>query len=286
MAGDYFAGRTCLLTGAGGGIGRALAVELVRRGARLVLWDCDGPALAATVAAVDEAATGRVLRVDVVDVADHAAVAEAVQAAGDGVGPGGVDLLVCLAGVIHTGSVLASAPAHVEHVIAVNLLGMVHTVSAVLPLVVASGRGQVVTTSSAFGMVAVPRYSAYCATKAAIRAWTDVLRLELEEARLPVRVSCVLPGGVATGIVRNGGFADGEDAAAVVARFENTVARTSPQQAAQAIVAGVERGRRQILVGGDARAVAVLTRLTGTAYQRVLPRLLRRRDGPPVEGAG
>ena len=283
--GDRFAARTCVVTGAGGGIGRALAVALARRGARLVLWDRDGPALAgsagsARAAAAAEAAgaggTGAgVLRADVVDVTDHAAVAEAARAAGDDAGPGGVDLVVCLAGVIHTGSVLASAAADVERVVAVNLLGTMHPVSALLPLVVASGRGHVVTTSSAFGMLAVPRYAAYCASKAAVRAYTDALRLELRAARLTVRVSCVLPGGVATGIVRNGGFADGEDAPAVVERFESTVARTSPERAARLIVRGIERGRRQILVGPDARAVAAVTRLTGNAYQRLLPRLMR-----------
>jgi len=287
MAGDYFTGRTCLITGAGGGIGRALAVQLAQRGARLVLWDSDTEALAGTVDAVGWApgvpvsdASAAVLRADVVDVTDHAAVAEAARAVGDDVGPGGVDLVVCLAGVIHTGSVLASAAADVERVVAVNLLGTMSSVSALLPLVVASGRGHVVTTSSAFGMVTVPRYAAYCASKAAVRAYTDVLRLEIESAGLPVRVSCALPGGVATGIVREGGFADGEDAAAVVARFEDRIARTSPEEAARVILRGIERGRRQILVGPDARAVAAVTRLTGNAYQRLLPRLMRRHTRP------
>jgi len=278
---DHFAGRAGVVTGAGAGIGRALAVELARRGARLALWDRDGVALDETAARCR--AVGAVVRTDVVDVADRTAVAAATAAVETAFGQ--VQLVFCLAGVIHTGSVLASAADDVERVFAVNLHGTVHTVTALLPLVLASGGGHVVTTSSAFGLVAVPRYSAYCASKAAVRAFTDALRLELAGEGLPVRVSCVVPGGVRTGIVRAGGFADDEDADAVATRFETVIARTTPEDAALAVLAGVRRGRAQILVGADARAVALLTRLTGNAYQRVLPRLVRRRraGGTPTQ---
>ena len=270
---------TALVTGAAAGIGRALALALAGRGTPLVLWDRDAGGLDETARRCRDA--GVPVRADVVDVADR----DAVRATGDAVategsagsgGAGPVRAVFCLAGVIHTGSVLASPAADVDRLLAVNLHGTVHTVEAFLPQVLAAGGGHVVTTASAFGLVAVPRYAAYCASKAAVLAWTDALRLELQVARAPVVVSCVVPGGVRTGIVRTGGFAPGEDAEAVAARFERSVARTSPEQAAEAVLAGVARGRARILVGRDARAVALATRLTGTAYQRLLVAALRR----------
>jgi short-subunit dehydrogenase len=280
MAVDRFAGTTALVTGAAAGIGRALALALAVRGTQLVLWDRDAAGLAETARSARHA--GVEVRTDVVDVASRAAVRAAAAAverhlADDHTAAGPLRLVLCLAGTIHTGGVLASHPDDVDRVFAVNLHGTVSTVEALLPQLLAAGGGHVVTTSSAFGLVAVPGYGSYCASKAAVLAWTDALRLELALAGAPVGVSCVVPGGVRTGIVRTGSIADGEDAAAVVARFERDVARTTPEQAARAILAGISDGRARILVGRDARAVALLTRLTGTAYQRLLVAALRRR---------
>jgi len=275
MAADEFTGRTGVITGAAAGIGRALALALADRGAQLVLWDRDADGLAETARRCHDA--GARVRADVVDVADRDAVHIAGEALGrDGAGIGPVRMVFCLAGVIHTGSVLASRPEDIDRVLAVNLHGTVHTVEALLPQVLAAGGGRVVTTSSAFGLLAVPKYSAYCASKAAVLAYTDALRLELRVARAPVVVSCVVPGGVRTGIVRTGGFAPGEDGEAVAARFDASLARTTPEEAADAILAGTARGRARILVGRDARAVALTTRLTGTVYQRLLVAALRR----------
>lgn len=272
MAVDEFTGRTGVITGAGAGIGRALAMALADRGAHLVLWDRDPDGLAETARRCRR--TGVRVRTDVVDVAGRDVVHAAADAVRSDDGP--VRMVFCLAGVIHTGSVLASRPEDVDRLLAVNLHGTVHTVEAFLPQVLAAGGGHVVTTSSAFGLLAVPKYSAYCASKAAVLAYTDALRLELLAAGAPVAVSCVVPGGVRTGIVRTGGFAPGEDAEAVAARFDTSIARTTPEQAADAILAGVARGRARILVGRDARTVALVARLTGTAYQRLLVAGLRR----------
>jgi short-subunit dehydrogenase len=151
---------------------------------------------------------------------------------------------------------------------------------------VASSNGHLVAMSSAFGLIGVPRYSAYCASKFAIRGYTDALRLEMVTGGLPVTVSCVVSGGVRTQIVRSGSFATGEEQEAVAEGFERRIARTSPEQAAARILRDVQRGKPQIFVGTDARLVALLTRATGTGYQRLLPRLLGRgataRRRPPT----
>lgn len=271
---DDLSGRTGVIAGAGAGIGRALALELARRGVTLALWDRDADGLAETEKLCRQ--VGVRVWADVVDVASRDDVRRAADAVRDDVG--GVQLVFCLAGVIHTGSVLASRSEDVDRLLAVNLHGTIHTVEALLPQVLAAGGGHVVTTSSAFGLVAVPKYSAYCASKAAVLAFTDALRLEMLAAGAPVTVSCVVPGGVRTGIVRTGGFAPGEDAEAVAARFETSIARTTPEQAARAILHGVARRRARILVGPDARAVALLTRLTGRGYERALLAGLHRRS--------
>lgn len=270
----YFSGRVVVITGAGAGIGRAVAVRLARDGARLVLWDTDAVALQATAETCRS--LGADVRLDVLDVRDGERLAQCARAASEQFG--GLDVLVCLAGVIHTGRFLASRLEDYRDVMEVNYWGTVNTVRACLPLVIASGGGQVVTTSSAFGLAAVARYGAYSASKFAIRGFTEALAQEMAMDDVPVRVSCVYPGGVRTGIIRAGRFADDEDAEAVVSRFDQSVARSSAEDAAEAIAHGIARGRARILVGADARAVSIVARLAAGSYPRVLGRLFRRHE--------
>jgi short-subunit dehydrogenase len=162
----------------------------------------------------------------------------------------------------------------------VNWLGVVHTVKAFLPDVVRSSSGRVVTFSSAFGLMATPKYSAYNASKFAVRGFSESLRQELAESGSDVSVTCVYPGGVRTPIVRNGLFALNENRDSIVKVFEKRVARTEPEQAAETILRGVERRRARVLVGTDARVVSAFVRVVGAYYQDLMPvigRLLNRR---------
>jgi short-subunit dehydrogenase len=193
---------------------------------------------------------------------------------------GRVDLAFCVAGVIHTGTLADSDLADFEHVMNVNLWGTVNTVKALLPMIAASGEGHIVTVSSAFGLMAAPRYSAYATSKFAVRGFTEALRQEMAVGGQSVRVSCAFPGGVRTQIIRTGRFAAGEDAAATADRFDRRIARTTPERAASTILRGVQRGRAQILVGADAHLVWLLLRVVGASYQRILPWILRGRDAP------
>src|ERR1035441_4344337 len=162
---SYYATRTAVITGAGSGIGRALATGLARRGAQLALSDRDADAVADT-AQQCQLAGGRV-RTDTVDVTDRQAVLDYSAAVlGDF---GGVDLVFCVAGVIHTGSLLASEFAAIDHVINVNQIGVINTAKAFLPHLISSGGGHIVTFSSGFGLMAAPHYSAYNASKFAVR---------------------------------------------------------------------------------------------------------------------
>jgi NAD(P)-dependent dehydrogenase (short-subunit alcohol dehydrogenase family) len=191
-------------------------------------------------------------------------------------GFGRVDLVFCVAGIIHTGSVLTSEFADFEHVINVNLWGGVNTVKAFLPYVIASGGGHVVNVSSAFGLIAAPHYSAYNTSKFAVRGFSESLRQEMAFDGHPVSVTWVYPGGVRTPIMRNGRFAGDEDAGAVTARFDTKVARMGPDKAASIILRGVARRRAQVLVGADAHLASLLARTAGSGYQGLMPWLGRK----------
>jgi short-subunit dehydrogenase len=255
----YYSGRVAVVTGAGSGIGRALAVALAGQGAQLALADRDSGSVAA-VAQLCPAGTR--VRADAVDVTNRQAVLDHSAAVISEFG--GADLVFAVAGVIH-----------MRRVIEVNVLGMMHTAKAFLPALVSSGRGHLVTFSSGFGLMAAPRYSAYSASKFAIRGFSEALRQEMARDGQPVAVTCVYPGRVRTPIMRNGSYAAGVNAAAVGAAFDKA-ARLDPGQAAAVILRGVARRRAQVLVGADARAVSAMVRLTGGRYQDLLPLLSRR----------
>lgn len=266
-----FEGKTAVITGAGAGIGRALAVELARRGARLSLLDRDPGALDETTRRC-EALGARVLA-QVVDVIDWDGMQAAAAAADSELG--GVDSLFVAAGTIHRGSLLDSDVADIEHIMAVNWRGLMYTVKAHLPFLLDSADGRIATFSSAYGLVATPKYSAYNSSKFAVRGFSESLRQELAAAGTGVSVTCVFPGGVRTSIVRNGTFASGENRDAAIRGFENRVARTEPEEAASIVLSGVERRRARVFVGADARRVAVLARLLGGHYQDLMPAAAR-----------
>jgi short-subunit dehydrogenase len=163
-------------------------------------------------------------------------------------------------------------------VIDVNLLGAMGTVHALLPLVRASDAGHVVLLSSGFGLLAVPSWSAYSASKFGVRGFAEGLAQELRTGERRVRVTCAYPGVVRTPIMRNGTFAEGEDPAARSGGFDR-LARTEPEQAAEAILRRVRRGRARALVGADARAAWLAERALGGTYQRLVPWAARRARG-------
>jgi NAD(P)-dependent dehydrogenase (short-subunit alcohol dehydrogenase family) len=262
----YYAERVAVITGAGSGIGRELAVALAGQGSVLALSDCDPSGLAGTRGLCGGA---RGMRTDVLDVTDRRAVVEyAAEVAGEF---GRVDLVFAVAGVVYTGSVLASDFADIERVMAVDYWGVVHTAKAFLPYVIDSGGGQIVNVSSAFGLLAAPSYSAYCSAKFAVRGFSESLRQEMLIAGHPVSVTCVYPGGVRTSIISNSWCAADEDLSAITKRFDKTIARTDPAAAADVILRGVRRGRASVLVGADAHVASLAVRVVGGAYQRVLP---------------
>lgn len=278
---EAFRDRVAVVTGAAQGIGAALALGLARRGCHLALADIDTAALAVT------AAKARAAGVNVsehrLDVSDASAVARFPVKVLDH--HPRVNLLFNNAGVAMMGTFEQVSLEEFEWLLGINLFGVVRTTKAFLPVLKRQDHAHIVNISSVFGFIAPAGQAAYCTSKFGVRGFTEVLRHELEGTG--VSVSCVHPGGIRTGIAahaRRAATVDPVLAEASVAQFD-TLARTTPDEAAARILRGVEKGESRIVVGGDARLFDWLHRLMPVGYWSILKRLVKRPQAHPPEAA-
>ncbi len=271
-------GKVAVVTGAGSGIGRALAVELARRGARgVAISDVDEGGLAGTAAAI----AGAEVHTARVDVADREAVAAYAAAVAGRFGV--VHQVYNNAGIADSGPVAEFGYDAYRRVLEVNLWGVIHGSKEFLPHLIASGDGHVVNVSSLNGIMAQVGLSAYCASKFAVRGFTETLALELQEDGHPVRATVVHPGGVRTNIA-SAALAAAEAAgrpvtAADRARerlYNEKLLRMPPEKAAAIIVDAVEADRPRVLVGGDARVIDALVRALPARWPAITERARRR----------
>jgi len=259
-----FAGKVVLITGAGSGIGRALAVNLAGRGARLAISDIDVEGVEAT--AVRCQALGAEVKVDRLDVTERADVISYASDVRTHFGK--VNQIYNNAGIAYYGDVERELFKDIERILDVNFWGVVNVTKAFLPHLIESGDGHVVNISSLFGLITLPGQSAYNASKFAVRGFTEALRQEMLVAGHPVRVTCVHPGGIKTAVARNATVAEGLDPASLASVFDKRLALHSPQMAAQTIVRGVRRRRARVVVGAEAKALDWLARVTPSGSQR------------------
>jgi len=262
-----FAGKVAVVTGAGSGIGQALAVELARSGASLAISDVNTEGLAQTEQQLK--AIGAPVKADRLDVTER----EAFLAYADAVNEhfGKVNQIYNNAGIAFTGDIEVSQFKDIERVMDVDYWGVVNGTKAFLPHLIASGDGHVINVSSVFGLFSVPGQAAYNSAKFAVRGFTEALRQEMVAAGHPVKVLTVHPGGIKTAIVRNATAAEGIDRDELAKTFDKRVAHTSPQRAARIILAAVRKNKARVLVGPDAKVLDVVVRLTGSGYQRLFP---------------
>lgn len=268
-----FDGKVAVVTGAGSGIGRELALNLAARGAVLALSDVDEVGLLETAERC-RTRHAREVHTEKLDVSDRAAMASyATSVAGD---LGRVNAVFNNAGVALHGDFEETSYAEFERIMDVNFWGVVHGTKEFLPHLIAGGDGHLVNISSLFGLMGMPGQAAYNASKFGVRGFTEALRLEMLVAGHPVQVSCVHPGGIRTAIARNARTTASHDQESVARLFDRKLARTSPAKAATVIVDGVLRNRPRIVVGGDAKLLDAYVRLVGARYQTGVARIAAR----------
>ena len=263
------AGRPVMITGAASGIGRALATRLSRLGSPVAIADVDETGLKATAGALRGPVLTRVL--DVRSAEDQLRFADEVRAWL----PAPLAAVFNNAGVAVTSTVLDAEPEDDNWLHDINFHGVVNGTRAFLPILVAQNSGVVVNTSSVFGLLGMPYQSAYCASKFAVRGFTDSLRQELRGTG--VRAVNVHPGGITTNIARNARMRRdpsglGRTKDEMAAQFE-AITMTSPDKAAEIIQRGVDHGKARILVGPDAYLFDALARITPTHYYSVMSRV-------------
>ncbi|WP_035855180.1 SDR family NAD(P)-dependent oxidoreductase [Cryptosporangium arvum] len=257
-----------VVTGAGSGIGRALAVALAGRGARLAISDIDPVGLAETAERTNAHA-------ELLDVSDRAAVAAYARSVAGHFGT--VHQLYNNAGIADGApSILDGDYGSFERVLGVNLWGVIHGTTEFLPHLIASGAGHVVTISSLNGYLAQAGLAAYCTSKFAVRGFTETLRSEMLRDGHPVDVTVVHPGGVKTNIAlaalaaaRARGETVTREQEARTRTYTDKLLRMDPAKAATIILDGVAAKRPRILVGNDAKAIDALVRLAPGTYPRL-----------------
>lgn len=262
-----------VITGAASGIGRALAMRFAKeRIAGIAIADVNEERLAETTQLLGEQHFK--VTSQIVDVSNADAVREFAEAVA--AEHGRVTHVINNAGVALGGTVREVSLDEIEWLMGVNFWGVVHGTKFFLPYLEKENSAHIVNISSIFGVVAPPGQAAYCASKFAVRGFTEALRHELEGTN--IAVSVVHPGGVATNIatdakVSKGVTATQQEIEKKTARMNRKLANTTPEQAADIIVRGILNRETRILVGSDAKMLSAVTRLFPRKYLAVANRI-------------
>lgn len=264
--------RVALVTGAGGGIGRATALALARRGCHLALADIDEEAVrqsALQARALGVRASSH--RLDVASREQVAALPEAVYAAHQR-----LDLLMNNAGVALGGTFEQVSEDDFDWLMDINFRGLVRMTRAFLPMLHKSDDARIVNVSSIFGIVSLPGQCAYAASKFAVRGFSNALRHELEGST--VAVSVVHPGGVNTSIAASARVPHGAPPEEIERgrRAMQKMLRMQPEQAGEIIARGIERRQARILVGNDAKILSLLERIAPVGYWQLIKKAVAR----------
>ncbi|MCP5174039.1 MAG: SDR family oxidoreductase [Moraxellaceae bacterium] len=261
-------GKIVVVTGAGSGIGRALALQLAAQGAQLALCDVNDTNLQKTVDIA--AAHGVKVYSATVDVSKR----DAVQTFADNVARalGNASVIINNAGVALSQNVEAMNRQDFEWVLNINFWGVVNGCEAFLPQLRQQKDAHIVNISSIFGIIGVPSQSAYNASKFAVKGFTEALRQELTGSN--IHVTCVHPGGIKTNIARNARvhndmFGRAADVKKLADDFDR-LAATTAEEAARQIVRAIERNQKRLLIGTDAKVLDTVQRLLPNHYDTVL----------------
>lgn len=265
-----FNNKVAAITGAGSGIGQQLALLLAQQGCHLALSDVNEQGLAQTLALLQD--TSVRISTQKLDVADREAMKQ--WAADTVTTHGSVNMIFNNAGVALSSTVEGTSYEELEWIVNINFWGVVYGTKEFLPLIKATGDGHVINISSLFGLTAQPTQSAYNATKFAVRGFTESLRQELDMQNCGVSALCVHPGGIRTNIANAAKMNDSIRSLGMhperSAKSFNKLLRCPPEEAARQILEAVQKDKRRVLIGNDAKAIDLIQRILPAGYQRVI----------------
>ncbi len=276
-----FSNCVAVVTGTGSGIGRALALELANRGARLAISDINPEGLKQTSQLLEK--QGADFRAQILDVSDRSAVFSYADSVAADFGQ--VNLVINNAGVaLQAGLFSDTTVDEFEWLMGINFSGVLYGTKAFLPHLQQADWGHIVNLSSLFGLIGVAEQSAYNSSKFAVRGLTEALSNEFEQTNSSVRATSVHPGGIKTNIARSARVGEKipEDQRELVEERKNdfdTLAKTTAESAAMQILAAVQKRKRRVLVGSDAKFLDKVQRLLPTKYNAVFVWLAEKVSG-------
>jgi len=261
---SYFQGKVAVITGAASGIGKTLALKLAEQGCNLALADRDMEGLIAV--------RTKIMEFDVKCIAEDFDVSnkEAFISFAESVNSefSGIDMLFNNAGVTLIDSVKDQSFEDFHWIMNINFWGVVYGTHAFLPFLQKSPQAHLVNVSSVFGLLSLPGQSAYNSSKFAVRGFTEALKMEM--AGTNVSVHCVHPGGIKTNISNNAKVTSKSISKSQNIENFNKLAKTTPEEAADIILQGVEKNKRRILIGKDAKLLDRIVRWFPATYEKVL----------------
>jgi NAD(P)-dependent dehydrogenase (short-subunit alcohol dehydrogenase family) len=257
--------KVAVVTGAGSGIGKELILQLASLGYGIAAADINEEQLAVAASEASKLTTAHVKTYGL-NVADEGGVNQFAQQVEADFGR--VDVVINNAGITRMGEFRYTSPDAFKAVIDINFWGVIYGSRAFLPALERSN-GSLVNISSVFGIIGVPSQTSYCASKFAVRGFTEALRQEMKDTG--VHIACVHPGGIRTNIARSAAVDQPDiDHGAVVSVLEEKALKMPASKAAGIIVKGIQKRTKRILIGSDARAIDFFQRLFPTTYSTVL----------------
>jgi NADP-dependent 3-hydroxy acid dehydrogenase YdfG len=263
--------KVIVITGAGSGIGRALAVQCAKEGAKLALNDFDKKGLDETIALLEKT---EVIS-DVFDVSNREAFYSFAEQVISHFKE--VDIVINNAGVsLGKQSVIQTPWEEFEWIMNINLWGVINGSKIFLPYLMKQKEASLVNVSSVFGLMGIADQTPYCTTKYAVRGFTESLRMEMLEEN--VNVISVHPGGIKTNIARNGrGWGQVEDKEKMIALFEKETLKHTPEKAANIIISGIKKNKEKVLIGSEAYVIDWASRLSPLRFPKFLFKQMKKK---------
>ncbi len=260
---------TVVITGAASGMGRELSLQYAELGYSLALADVDESGLNELKARLEKIGASSVF-VAALDVSNEAQMEAFSEQVGEQFS--NITIVINNAGITRMGTFEGASLAAFRSIMDINFWGVVYGSRFFLPALKRTS-GSLVNISSLFGLIGVPGQAAYCASKFAVRGFTESLRQEVKDSG--VHVACVHPGGIRTNIARSAVFDEEADSRQkTVERIESQALVMPASQAAEIIRRGIAERKKRILIGKDAKFLDLIARLLPVRYQRVFERMV------------